>query len=108
MSLGSGLNPSKPYMFTFVSTLDKTLLDYVEKYEAVNLSPENSLPLKLNNKTDLVSQQDRLRNSLEHDPNAIAHFLLILHGSYISKPEIIQLFVNKYPNSSKNLANKKL
>ncbi len=77
-------------------------------YAITSFEPECLYPLKVNNKKDLVNEQDKIRSCLEHDLHAIQYFLSILHGSYQSKPDIINQFVTKYPASSKNLANKKL
>ena len=89
------LNPAQSNKSFILTQLQhhSLLNNYFSQYHLYSFNQQP--PLQITNKHN-IQQYDHQKSSLDHDLQALKFFITILHGSYASKPEIINIFKQRY------------
>lgn len=106
------------YSLIFTLNGDKKMVNYMEEFKAVTFPKDKPFPLKLHRKDELelgfngCTADEKLTNSaLKLNPKAIyshlTELVMLMHGSFESKPKIIEDFNTQFPDCSKKSIEKK-
>ena len=85
----------------------------MESYKAVSFPKNRKFPLKLKENDEAeIGQEDKQNSANKQNPNAInlklVELVKLMHGSFDSKPKLIDEFNQKNPECSKKSIERKM